>query len=885
MTLTTWIPLLLIPPTLVVIVRLVRAKDWFPARRRRALVTFSLAATALLVALCRPTIEVRSGASPTVIFVADASGSMEVGESWSTVAHWVRSQLPADVRMGIVIFSGSAQVSVAPGRTLPTAADLGRQHLAGSAVRPVGVTNIEQAIRSAIALASHPERTALLVYSDGCETEGRAADAAAEACRRGIRVYCLPAAKITEPPPGNVAIAALQYPDRLEPGTGGTVRAAVLSSTDTTVSVRLTGHTGPDGRSQEPIDLALEAGVKRWVEFPLQSPEAGVIRAEVAVDVPGDDLVAQDNFWPFAVQVGTRKSMLVVTYQAEGRPEDMVPVAIPPTIPTEVIEAAEMPSDAATLGDYSAVVLVDVPVHALSSQTLSALVQYVGDMGGGLVALGGRNSFGLGGYGKSELDTLLPVKSDPEDRPPIQLVVVLDRSASMAAEVGGGTKLLLAQEAVLEIANLLNEADRVGLVAFNHELETVAEGVGTRHWERLRRPLMKLQARGGTEMGPALAAALEMLSKRPAKTDDGKEIRRHVIVVSDGESKPFDIEAAVARAKGLKVTVSAVSTAAAGTWPGLAKLPTGTGGRFYDVAAGLVTPTGRNRLARVFLEDLPLPILQDKRARVTIGDRAPILPAVPEQPAFPDLPQHLITEPKGRAAEHLWAETVEPEESAAAERKKRPVLATWRWGLGKAVAWPIPWTSANRSWLQTPAARSALVRTLDWAGSVPPLAADYDVSISADGGRLVAEVEARKLAPEPATMPRLQLSLSADGAAAATWFDLSATGPGLWRLERSIPPGVYAYALAVGESEARRGLGRGRLCTGPSAEYRRLGIDHDRLLRIATSGGGWVLASPSEAREITAASTRQAQFWPELIALAGLLILYESLRGLLARSR
>ena len=134
-------------------------------------------------------------------------------------------------------------------------------------------------------------------------------------------------------------------------------------------------------------------------------------------------------------------------------------------------------------------------------------------------------------------------------------------------------------------------------------------------------------------------------------------------------------------------------------------------------------------------------------------------------------------------------------------------------------------------------------------------------------------------------MPRLQLSLSADSAAEATWFDLSPTGPGLWRLERSIPPGVYAYALAAGEGEARRGLRRGRLCTGPSAEYRRLGIDHDRLSRIATSGGGWVLDSPAGVREIAVASTQKGELWLELIVLAGLLILYDSLRGLLSRPR
>ncbi|NIA20707.1 MAG: VWA domain-containing protein [Anaerolineaceae bacterium] len=875
MALSTWIPLLLIPPTLLAIVRMVRAKDWFPARRRRALAALSLAATALLVALCGPTVEVRSGVSPTVIFVADASGSMAGGKPWPTVAQWVRSQLPADVRMGIVVFSGAAQVSVAPGQTLPTATDLGRRQPAGA------VTNIEQAIRSAIALSTDPSRTALLVYSDGYETEGRA-----EALRRGIRVYCLPAAKVTEPPPANVAIADLQYPERLEPGQRGTVRAAVVSTTKTMVTVRLAGgRPPPGGRAAEPIDLALEAGLKRWVEFPLQLAEAGLIRARVVVSPSGDDLVAEDNFWPFAVQVGRRRPLLVVTYQGEGRRGDMAAVAIPPAIPKEVIRAAQMPAEAAALGDYSAVLLVDVPAHALSSRTLAALVQYVGDMGGALVALGGENSFGLGGYGKSRLDTLLPVKSDPQDRPPIQLVVVLDRSASMAAEVGGVSKLLLAQEAVLQIARFLNESDRVGLVAFNHEFETVAEAVGTRHWESLRRPLMKLQARGGTEMGPALEAALGMLSRRPTRTGGGKEIRRHVIVVSDGRSKPFDIEAVVAEAKRLKVTISAVSTAAAGAWPGLEKLSSGTGGKFYDVAAGLITPSGSNRLARVFLEDLPLPILQDKPSRVTVGDRRPILPAGPGRLAFPDLPQHLITEPKGRATIHLWAETVEAEKASGPGRRKRPILATWRYGLGKAVAWPIPWTSANGSWLRSPAVARAFARSLDWAGSASPLAADYEVSVSADGGRLRAKVAARKLATEPAPMERLRLSLSADDAAEATSFDLTATGPGLWRLERSIPPGIYAYYLSAGDNGSRQGVQRGRLSTGPAAEYRRLGIDRDRLSHIAITGGGWVLDSPVAAREITVASTRPSQLWPELTALAGLLVLYEAMRTLLARPR
>jgi len=95
-----------------------------------------------------------------------------------------------------------------------------------------------------------------------------------------------------------------------------------------------------------------------------------------------------------------------------------------------------LPESAAGLGPYAAVVLVDVPAYALSSRAMAALGEYVADCGGGLVALGGDSSFGLGGYTDTPLDAILPVKSEPDDRPPVQLVVLLDRSASMAEPAG-----------------------------------------------------------------------------------------------------------------------------------------------------------------------------------------------------------------------------------------------------------------------------------------------------------------------------------------------------------------------------------------------------------------------------------------------------------------
>jgi hypothetical protein len=643
------------------------------------------------------------------------------------------------------------------------------------------------------------------------------------------------------------------------------------------------------------VDLA--ADVPRWVNFPLTAPKvadradasaAAMLRAEIVVAAPPEDVAPEDDRWPFVVHVGDRRPVLLVEYRDETHTDDVPPRFLPPSVPVRRVDAAAMPSDPASLADFAAVVLADVPAYALSNQSQAALRRYVADAGGGLLVLGGRNSFGLGGYARNALDPVLPVRSDPDDRPPIHLAIVLDRSASMSESVRGGAKLRLAQDAVLSVAALLGDADRVSLVAFNHEHEATAADVGTEHWERLRLPLLRLEARGGTRMGPALSAALAMLARTAATTADDRPIRRHLIVVSDGETEPFDRAATVAEARRLGATLSAVSTAAEGSWPGLDAMATDSGGRFYDVADGLVAPDGRNRLARIFLEDLPLAILEESPATITVGDRLPVLPGDAPADALPPVPCHLATEPRPTARTHLWADPPEPTTPpAAAPRRPRPLAASWRFGLGRAVAWPVPWIEANAQWLDEPPVRRALVQSLEWAASAPPLAADYDVQVSAPGGRLAVEVEARRLPAALAQMPRMQIALDPHDASPRMVLDVPPVGPGRWRLEQPIAAGNYAYALMArgGADGQEEMVATGSLSTGPSAEFRHLGIHRRALAAIAAAGGGHVLDSPADAARLAVAATRQAEFWPELVALAALLVLYEALRVLLGRSR
>lgn len=92
------------------------------------------------------------------------------------------------------------------------------------------------------------------------------------------------------------------------------------------------------------------------------------------------------------------------------------------------------PKDAEDLFAYHAVVLDDIEAGFFTQDQLSLLQRFVGQRGGGLLMMGGKNSFQEGGYARSAVGEMLPV--------------YLDRSAPFAPS--GGYRLKLTREGWLQ---------------------------------------------------------------------------------------------------------------------------------------------------------------------------------------------------------------------------------------------------------------------------------------------------------------------------------------------------------------------------------------------------------------------------------------------------
>lgn len=325
---------------------------------------------------------------------------------------------------------------------------------------------------------------------------------------------------------------------------------------------------------------------------------------------------------------------------------------------------------------YSTVIFNNIARADVPRKILEGVPGFV-QSGGGFVMVGGNKSFGLGGYINSAIEPVLPVDLVPpqaeKKRVTVGVALVIDKSGSMSQSA----KLDYAKEAAEETIRNLKDDDFVTVVGFDDAPFVVikASRVGDIRYEAAER-VGRLFAAGRTNLLPAIDEARRNLARTPAG-------RRHIIVLTDGrlpDEGPFYLELT----KELRMAGFTLSTVLLGSdtdYQFLKDLADVGGGGFYQ------TNDARN-LPRIFLQDL----------RVSTGERTmkeateyAVRPGMDEIVStsirsFPALKGYVQTKPKRGAGVELVV---------LAESQADPLLASWRFGKGRAVAFT---SDANGRW-------------------------------------------------------------------------------------------------------------------------------------------------------------------------------------------
>jgi uncharacterized membrane protein len=356
--------------------------------------------------------------------------------------------------------------------------------------------------------------------------------------------------------------------------------------------------------------------------------------------------------------------------------------------------ASELPADAAglarVLNDCDAVILANVPAEQLSDAQQEAIRRHTHDAGGGLLMIGGPDSFGPGGYAGTPVEQALPVRCDPGSGAPAPGGLVLMLAAPRLPEADRWQR-----EFAKRALRALAPGDRFGVVCWDQGPQWAVPfaPVGADR-EAVARKIDLISPRDMPGGNAALEAAFKAL------TDPARDlVARRVIFLSDRDARDV-APVLLKRLRDAGVTCTTVGVAAAGPAPGpaLQHLADVAGGRHYAVADPGKLPAVATREARGLGA---VWVKRDAFAPVATGAAGGDL-RLPGP--LPSLYGCVRTTPKDSPLVEVLL-TAPPEGGRAV-----PVLARWRYGLG----WAAAFTSDARTRLGPD---SATGWDRDWAMS------------------------------------------------------------------------------------------------------------------------------------------------------------------------
>jgi len=626
---------------------------------RKQQIMMATSRTLILVLLILAVSQVRwnySSDRTTHVFLVDVSGSMgpgEIGRAHDFVNQAWKSR-NEDV-MHVVVFADTPrELEFSPtARNVP-------DFIAATGSAALG-TDLAAAIRLGLSLMPDDAAKQITILSDGNETKEEALAEIAHARTVGAKIFAIPMGRKLDV---ETAIAGVNIP----------ARTNVNESFNTSVTITATQATLAelnvlrDGELISNTPLKLQPGDNN-VTVKAQAIKSGICDFEYQLKADKDTIAENNNARVSTIAEGKPRVLYV-----EGKTDSSR--FLLDALKHEQIDVDlhnTLPRDLATFGQYDLVVVSDTKASALGTSQMAMMETYVNDLGGGVLLAGGDNSFGIGGFNDTPVERLSPVSFQPEKKqlPSLALILVMDKSGSMA-----GRKIEMAKDASVAAVNALDDEDLVGVLEFDHTWEWLAQPRQAKERVQLREQISGMQASGGTNIYAALEESYNMLAKTQART-------KHVILMTDGRSQAGDYQALVEKMAKEKMTVTAVAIGSGADRELLDNIAKWGNGRSYFTE-------NAEELPQIFVKEAkhePQPqTLIEKPFRPIVQKTGEVISGIDFNSA-PTLLGYNETKPKPTS------------EILLVSPKGDPILARWRYGLGKVAAftsdvknrWAVNW--------------------------------------------------------------------------------------------------------------------------------------------------------------------------------------------------
>ncbi len=796
----------------------------------------------------------------TVLFLVDQSRSVppDVRKRAEEFLLKVAAEVPPNDRLAIITFDGSANIEQLPSRPGPDGGIHVPMPLADGQ-RP-DRTNVSHGLRVAAACAMDSTNNRIVLLSDGIQNVGDALEEAKTSRANRITIDIVP---LRYEYGSEVVFEQLVAPPYANLHEQIPLRPILKSDRATTGTLLIYQRVGQE---EELIDLTpdgpgsgqrvtLAPGRNAFnVRVPIRESRAHEFRAEFVPDDKSADAMPQNNVARAFTNVeGPRTVLYLGTRTDEADDELLVEALRREGIRVQWEQAEVFNLDTAALQDFSAIVLANVPAELFSAEQQQAMASYVRDLGGGLLMIGGDESFAAGGWQGSVVESIMPVRFDVDSLRQIPrgaLAIVMH-----SCEMPQGNKWGI--ETAVAALKTLSSLDYYGVVGW---------GLGGYVWEVPMRVVSNKEAvvnqirRMQNSDMPDFDTPMRMAYKALMNCKDAAQ--RHMIIISDGDPAPPST-GLLNQMVGRKITCSTVSIFPHGGQEIaiMQRIANVTGGRYYSLSqAG-----DEKQLPRIFTKEARIvrrPVVRDEvftpKLRPHLSE---IMAGIGED--LPPLQGYVVTTPR---------KVVDVEMPLVTERGD-PLLAHWLVGFGRTLAFTSGrWKHWGTEWAGWPAFSKLWAQAVRWCmqqGS----AANYDIltTVEGDEGRIVIESKGEGEGFEN-FQQFVGRAIGPDGT--STGVNIIQTGPGRYegRFAMSEQGTYLLNIIGAGGQDAEATMIRTGVTVAYSPEFRDLEPNEALLRELADVTEGRILSLSADAKTVFAhnlpPTVSRKPIWASLLKLA-----------------
>ncbi len=603
----------------------------------------------ILLALFGVAIHKRDRAN-TTIFLVDISNSNE--QNLAAMEAYLDNalhEMPKDNQYGIVTFGKNSLVE-----QFLTRED---RFLQIMSLPDKTATNFETAMSRALAMIPAEGAGRVVILTDGKETKGDLANTASAIASRQIELL----AYVYEVNQGQDAyIENVELPSYLYQGDVYSMTVTVESNYETDARIQIWMGTIQTAE----YDVHLNRGANQF-RFRQNVTGESVESFQVRVVAEGDTCEENNSYHAYSVVDSVPKVLLITGMKEDSSTyENLLRTA---NCNYQRVSAMNAPDTLEKMLEFKSILLQNVYLSDLPDGFLENIETYVKDYGCGLVCCGGEDSFALGGYRESVLETVLPVDMElrgVDEIPTMAMIMVIDHSGSMSSDAGNGaTNLDLAITAAKTAVDQMRSTDYVGVLTFDDKYSWVVEPTLASDKAAIKTKIETIADGGGTTIQPALREALKGVKSCEASI-------RHVILLTDGQGESSNYNDIIKNYTGSEVTLSTVAVGMGSDTRLLEQLADNCGGRYYYSDTAVNIP-------KIFAQEVFLSgdtYIQNGVFGLAVNTSHEITKGLFEN-GWPSIYGYVSATPKTVSNVLLASE------------KDDPILTVMQYGLGHTVAW------------------------------------------------------------------------------------------------------------------------------------------------------------------------------------------------------